>query len=38
MKLKCVVIDDEPIARKVLKEFIEEIGFLELLGEAENPL
>jgi len=38
MKLKCVVIDDEPIARKVLKEFIEEIEFLELLGEAENPL
>ncbi len=38
MKLKCVIIDDEPIARKILQEFVEEIGFLELLGEAENPL
>ena len=38
MKLKCIIIDDEPIARKVLKEFIEDIDFLELIGQAENPL
>jgi DNA-binding LytR/AlgR family response regulator len=38
MKLKCIIIDDEPIARKILREFIEEIDFLELAGEAENPL
>jgi DNA-binding LytR/AlgR family response regulator len=38
MRLKCVVIDDEPIARKVLQEFIEEIDYLELTGQAENPL
>ena len=38
MKLKCIVIDDEPIARKVLSEFIEEIDYLELAGQAENPL
>jgi DNA-binding LytR/AlgR family response regulator len=38
MKLKCVIIDDEPIARKVLQEYIEEIDFLELAGQAENPL
>src|ERR1700677_1791857 len=38
MKLKCIIIDDEPIARKVLQEFIEEIDFLELSGQAENPL
>ena len=38
MKLKCIIIDDEPIARKVLQEFIEEIDFLELTGQAENPL
>jgi DNA-binding LytR/AlgR family response regulator len=38
MKLKCVIIDDEPIARKVLREFIEEIDYLELIGQAENPL
>jgi DNA-binding LytR/AlgR family response regulator len=38
MKLKCVIIDDEPVARKVLQEFIEEIDYLELAGQAENPL
>ena len=38
MKLKCIIIDDEPIARKVLEEFIEDIDFLELIGKAENPV
>jgi len=38
MKLKCIIIDDEPIARKVLQEFIEEIDYLELTGQAENPV
>ncbi len=38
MKLKCIIIDDEPVARKVLQEFIEEIDYLELTGFAENPL
>ncbi|HVV54291.1 MAG TPA: LytTR family DNA-binding domain-containing protein [Mucilaginibacter sp.] len=37
-KLKCVIIDDEPIARKLLQEYIEETDFLELAGSAENPL
>src|SRR5438309_1522338 len=31
MKLKCIIIDDEPIARKVLQEFIEEIDYDDLL-------
>jgi DNA-binding LytR/AlgR family response regulator len=38
MKLKCIVIDDEPIARKILQEFIEDLDYLELVGLAENPL
>jgi DNA-binding LytR/AlgR family response regulator len=38
MKLKCLVIDDEPIARKLLQEYIEETDFLQLVGVAENPL
>lgn len=38
MKLKCIIVDDEPIARKVLQEYIEDIDFLELAGVAENPL
>jgi DNA-binding LytR/AlgR family response regulator len=38
MKLKCIIIDDEPIARKVLQEFVEEIDYLLLTGQAENPM
>jgi DNA-binding LytR/AlgR family response regulator len=38
MKLKCFIIDDEPIARKIIREFAEKINYLELLGEAEDPL
>ena len=38
MKLKCLIIDDEPVARKLLKEYIEDIPFLDLAGEADNPL
>jgi DNA-binding LytR/AlgR family response regulator len=37
MKLKCIIIDDEPIARQLISEFIDDIDYLELLGEAENP-
>jgi DNA-binding LytR/AlgR family response regulator len=38
MKLKCIIIEDEPVARKVLQEFVEEIEYLEFKGQAENPL
>ncbi|UOE51661.1 LytTR family DNA-binding domain-containing protein [Mucilaginibacter sp. SMC90] len=38
MILKCLIIDDEPIARKLLQEYIEETDFLVLSGTAENPL
>jgi DNA-binding LytR/AlgR family response regulator len=38
MLLKAVIVDDEPVARKVIKEYIEDIEFLELAGMAENPL
>jgi DNA-binding LytR/AlgR family response regulator len=38
MNLNCIVVDDEPIARKLLQEYIEETDFLKLIGTAENPL
>lgn len=38
MKLKCIIVDDEPVARKVLREFVEDIDFLELAGEAESAV
>lgn len=38
MKLNCLVVDDEPLARKVVAEFIEETDFLCFAGMAENPV
>ncbi len=38
MKLNCIIIDDEPLARKGLKEYIEDVDFLTLLGEFDSPL
>lgn len=38
MKIKCLIVDDEPIARKILQEFLEELEWLQLVGQAESPL
>jgi DNA-binding LytR/AlgR family response regulator len=38
MKWKCIIVDDEPVARKVLEEYIADVDYLELSGKAENPL
>lgn len=37
-KMKCIIVDDEPVARKVLKEFIDQVAFLECVGQFENVL
>ncbi|MEM9821024.1 MAG: LytTR family DNA-binding domain-containing protein [Bacteroidota bacterium] len=36
--MKCLIIDDEPLAREGLKQYLEDIDFLELIGMCENPL
>ncbi len=38
MTLNCFIVEDEPIARKVLEEYIEETDYLSLVGSAENPI
>jgi two-component SAPR family response regulator len=38
MKLNTVIIDDEPLARKGLKEYIADVEFLQLVGEFDSPL
>lgn len=38
MKLRAVIIDDEPLAQKGLEDHIKETGFLELVGKAEDPI
>jgi len=37
-KLRCILADDEPVARKLLQEYIADIDFLELKGSCENAL
>src|ERR1019366_914429 len=36
MALKTLIVDDEPIARQVLREELEQIGEVEVVGEAED--
>ena len=38
MSINCIIIDDEPLARKGLKEYITDTDFLQLAGEFDNPL
>lgn len=38
MKMNCLIVDDEPVARKGIAEYVAEIDFLNLVGECENPL
>ncbi len=38
MNINCVIIDDEPLARKGLKEYIGDVDFLNLIGEFDSPL
>lgn len=38
MKIKCIITDDEPMARKGLRGYIEKIDFLTLTGECEDAI
>lgn len=38
MKLNCLVIDDEPVARKGMAEYVKDVDFLHLVALCENPL
>lgn len=38
MKLKCIIIDDEPLAIELLKSYIEQTPFLELVGAFNSAL
>jgi len=38
MKIRCVITDDEPVARKGLQGYVEKIDFLELVGVCESAI
>ncbi len=38
MSIKCIIVDDEPLARKLLIDFCEKVPFIELLGDFSSGL
>jgi DNA-binding LytR/AlgR family response regulator len=36
--INCVIVDDEPLAREGLADFVEDVEFLHLSGTCENPI
>jgi len=37
-KIKCIIVDDEPLAVSLLGSYVEKIPFLELVFSTENPI
>ena len=38
MQLNCLIVDDEPVARQGLEEYVKEVDFLNLVGKCENAV
>jgi DNA-binding LytR/AlgR family response regulator len=38
MRIRCLIVDDEPPAREVLKRYVDEVPTLELAGECANAI
>lgn len=38
MNLQCIAIDDEPLARECIANYINEVDFLQLAGTGNNPV
>ncbi len=38
MKLQCLIVDDEPIAQKILENYILKVDFLELAAKCSNAI
>lgn len=37
-KIRCIVVDDEPLAVSLLSSYVEKMSFLELVFSTENPI
>lgn len=38
MKIQCLIVDDEPLARELLVSYLERVDCLELVGQCKNAL
>src|SRR6478609_5975424 len=37
-KIKCIIVEDEPLAVKVLSDYISQVPFLELMGSFKDAI
>ncbi len=37
-KIKCIIVEDEPLAAKVLSDYIAQVPFLELQGTSKDAI
>ncbi|HTF21895.1 MAG TPA: LytTR family DNA-binding domain-containing protein [Chryseolinea sp.] len=37
-RLSCIIVDDEPVARKILQEFSEQVPYLDVSGKFESAM
>jgi DNA-binding LytR/AlgR family response regulator len=38
MKIRCLIIDDEPLAQRVIERYVQDLPFLEITGKAANAM
>ena len=38
MNIRCLIIDDEPLAQRVIEKYLENIPFLEIVGKCSNAV
>jgi DNA-binding LytR/AlgR family response regulator len=38
MKLNCLIVDDEPLARQQVESYVDRVPFLNLVGSMRNPI
>jgi DNA-binding LytR/AlgR family response regulator len=38
MKIRCLIVDDEPLAQEGMAGYVQQLDFLELVGSAAHPL
>jgi len=38
MKIKCLAVDDEPLALEIISDYISKVGYIELVGTFDNAL
>jgi DNA-binding LytR/AlgR family response regulator len=38
MKIRCLIVDDEPLAQRVLEKYVADVPYLELAGKCSNAM